>query len=128
MTWNIGGNRNLFLKPKSKMRLYHVAHTTPKNSRVKFTLTVVEKQRLPDIEETDSKDEISCQTWAIYNGMRKVCVHLRIDTDKLNSFVYRYRNSLNLKDYEFDPKLTKNQSLLAKRIFLLSYIDIFYKR
>ena len=50
------------------------------------------------------------------------------ETDKLNIVVYRYRNNLNLKDNEVDLKLTEYQSLLAKRIYRLSYIDIFYKR
>ena len=44
----------MFLKLKSKLRLYHVVFTTPKTSPEKLTLTVVEMQQLPDIEETDS--------------------------------------------------------------------------
>ena len=43
-------------------------------------------------------------------------------------FVYRFRNNLYPKDNEVDLKLTEYQSLLAKRIYLLSYIDLFYKR
>ena len=50
------------------------------------------------------------------------------DTDNLNNAVYRYRNNLYFEDNECDLKLTENQSFLAKRIYLLSYIDIFYKR
>ena len=57
MSWNIGDNRNLFLKLKSKLGLYHVALRS-KNSPKKITLTVVETQQLPDIEKADSKDEI----------------------------------------------------------------------
>ena len=48
-------NRNLFLKLKSKLGLYHVVLTTPKTSPGKPTLTVVEMQQLPDSEKTDSK-------------------------------------------------------------------------
>ena len=55
-------------------------------------------QQLPDIEKTDSKEEISCLKWAIYNGRRKVYVNFLTDTDKLNIVVYRYRNNLFLKD------------------------------
>ena len=51
MSWNIGDNRNLFLKLKSKLRLYRVVLTTPKTSHEKLTLTVVELQQLPDIEK-----------------------------------------------------------------------------
>ena len=59
MSWNIGDNRNLLLKLKSKLGLYHVVLTTPKSSPEKLTLTAVEMQRLPDIEKIDSKEEIS---------------------------------------------------------------------
>ena len=128
MSWNIGDNRNLFLKLKSKLGLYHVVLTTPKTSPEKLTLTVVEMQQLPDIEKTDPKEGISCLKWTIYKGSRKVRVNFQIDTDKLNFAVYRYRYNLYLKDNKIDLTLTKYQSLLSKRVYLLSYIDIFYKR
>ena len=128
MSWNIGDNRNLFLELKSKLGLYHVVLRTPKTSPEKLTLTVIEMQQLPDIEKTDSKEEISCLKWTLYNGRRKVCVNFQTDTDKLNIVVYRYRNNLNLKYNELDLKLSEYQSLQAKRVYLLSYIDIFYKR
>ena len=60
MSWNIGDNRNLFLKLKSKLGLYHVQLRKPKDSPEKITLTLVETQQLPDIEKADSKDEITC--------------------------------------------------------------------
>ena len=128
MRWNIGGKRNLFLKLKTKLGPYHVALTTPKTSLDRLTLTVLEIQQLPDVEKTDSKEEISFLKWTIYNGRRKVCVNFQTDTDKLNIVVYRYRNNLCLKDIETDLKLTEYQSLLASKVYLLSYIDIFYKR
>ena len=123
MSWNIGKNRNLFLKLKPKLGLYHVVLTTPK----KLTLTVVEMQQLPDIEKTYSKEEISRQESTICNGKRKVCANIQTHTDKWNIVVYRYHNSLYLKDNEVNLKMTEYQSLLAKRIYLLSYIDKFYK-
>ena len=55
-------------------------------------------------------------------------MNFQTDTDKLNVAVYRYRNSLYLEDSEVDLKMTDDQSLLAKRFYLLSYIDIFYKQ
>ena len=127
MSWNIGDNRNLFLKLKTKLGLYHV-ELKSKDSLEKITLTLVETQHLPDIEKSDSKDEISCLKWTIYNGRRKVCINFQTDTDKVNIAVYRYRNSTYLKDIEIDLNLTEYKKLLAKRVYLLSYIDIFYKR
>ena len=91
----------------------------------KITLTLVETQQLPDIEKSDSRDENSCLKRTIYIGRRKVCINFQTDTDKVNIVVYRYRNDTYLKDTEFDIKLTEYRKLLAKRVYLLSYIDIF---
>ena len=81
--------------------------TTPKTSPEKIKLTVVEMQQLPDIEKTDSNEEISCLKRTIYNGRRKVCVNFQTDTEKLNFVVDRYRNNLYLKDKELDLKLSE---------------------
>ena len=110
MSWIIGDNRNLFLKLKSKLGLYHVVLTTPKTSPERLTLTVVEMQQMPANKKTDSR-EISCLKWTIYNGRRKVCVNFQTHTDKLNTAVYRYRNKWYLKDNEIYLKMTKHQSL-----------------
>ena len=128
MSWNIGDNRNLFLKLKTKLGLYHVELRKPTKSPEKITLTLVETQQLPDIEKADSKDEISSLKWTIYNGRRKVCINFQTDTDKVDIVVYRYRNNTYLKDTEMELKLSEYQKLLAKRVYLLSYIDVFYKR
>ena len=100
----------------------------PKILPEKNTLPLVETQQLPDIEKVDSKDEISCLKRTIYNGRRKICINFQTDTDKVNIVVYRYRNNTYLKDTELDLKMTEFKKLLAKRVYLLSYIDIFYKR
>ena len=129
MSWNIGDNRNLFLKLKTKVGLYHVElRSKPKDSPEKFTLTLVETQQLPDFEEIDTTDGISCLNWTIYNGRRKVCINFQIDTDKVDFVVYRYRNNMYLKDTGLELNLTEYKEILAKRVYLLSYIDIFYKR
>ena len=55
MSWNIGDNRNLFLKLKTRLGLYHI-ELKSKDSTKKLTLTLVEAQQLPDIQKADSKD------------------------------------------------------------------------
>ena len=77
-------------------------------------MTVVEMQQIIDIEKTDSKKEITWLWWTIYNDRRKVFLNFQSDTDELIVVVYRYRNSLYLKDKEFDLKLTEHQSILLK--------------
>ena len=107
MSWNIGAKGNLFLKLKTKMGLYLVDFRKPKVSPANITLTLVETQQLPDIEKVDSKDEISCLKWTIYNGRRKVCINCQTDTDKVNIVVYRYRNNTYFKDTGLDLKVTE---------------------
>ena len=57
MRYNIGVNRNLYLKPKSEMGLYHDVTKTAKTSTKKLTLIVIEMKQLPDIEEFHSKED-----------------------------------------------------------------------
>ena len=61
MSWNIGDNRNLFPKLKTKLGLYYVElRSKHKSFSEKITLLLVETQQMPYIERADSKDEISC--------------------------------------------------------------------
>ena len=61
MSWNIGDNRNLFLKLTTKLGLYHIElRSKHKIFSEKITLTQVETQQMPDFEKADSEDEISC--------------------------------------------------------------------
>ena len=115
MSWNFGDERKLFLELKTKLGLYLV-ELRSKDSPEKITLTMIETQQLPDIEKVDSKDEISCLQWTIFNGRRKVCINFQTDTDMLNNVVYRYRNSRYLKDTDMDLKLTEYKKLLDKRV------------
>ena len=46
----------------------------------------------------------------------------------MNIVINRYRNNTYINGTEMNIKLTECKKLLAKRVYLLSYIDIFYKR
>ena len=85
-------------------------------------------QQLSEIEKMDSKNEISCQKWTIYNGSRKVCISFKTDMDKMIIVVYRYRNNTFVKDTEMELNTTEYKQLLSKRVYLLSYIDAFFRR
>ena len=128
MKWNIGENRNLFHKLKSKMGLHHVVLTTPKTSPEEITLTLVEMQQLPKIEKVDSKIENFCLKWTTYNGRRKVCISFKTDKDNMNILVYSYRNNTYIKDTEMELKLTEYEKNSPKRVYLLVYIDVFFKQ
>ena len=81
---------------------------------------------MPDIEKVGSKDENSCSKRTTYNG-RKLCIIFQTDKDKVNTLVCCYQNNTYLKVTEMDSKLTENKKLLFKRVYFLSYLDIFYK-
>ena len=83
-------------------------------------------QQLLELEQCE--DEISCLKWAIYNSRRKIFVRFQTDTDKVDIVVYRYHNNTYLKDTEIELKLAKYKTLLAKRMYLLSYLDLIYRR
>ena len=117
MSWNIRGIRNLFFKLKSKSQLYHTVVITPKSFPGNFTLTVVEIQQLPDVENSDHKFEIACLKETKHNGRRKRCINFETDTDMLNIVVYRYRKDLYIQHEEFNLKLTENQTFFGKMSF-----------
>ena len=128
MSWNFGENRNLFLKKKSNLGLCHIVLTTPKTSPEKITVTLVEMLQLPEIDKVDCRNEISCLKWTMYNGRRKVCISFKTDMDEFNIVVYCYRHNTYVKDTEMELKLTEYEKLLSARVYLLSYIDVFFKR
>ena len=47
---------------------------------------------------------------------------------KFNIVVYRYRNNTYVRDTEMELKLTEYEKLLSKRVYHLSYLDVFFKR
>ena len=100
--------------------------TTPKSSPTKISLTIAKLQQLPELEQCE--DEISCLKWIIYNGRREICVGFPTDTDKVDIVVYRYRNNTYLKDTEIELKLAKYKTLIAKRLYALSYLDTVYRQ
>ena len=48
--------------------------------------------------------------------------------DTLNIAVYRYRNITNVKDSEGELKMTEYEKFVSKRVYLLSYIDVIFRR
>ena len=46
-------------------------------------------QQLPDLERTESMEEISCRKWTLYDRRKEVCSNVKTDTDKFNIAVYR---------------------------------------
>ena len=85
-------------------------------------------QQLPKIGKVDFKSELSCLKSTIYNGRRKLCRGFKTDMDNLSFVVYRYRNNTYVKYTELELKVTEYAKVLSKRVYLLSYIDVFFRR
>ena len=118
MSWNIADNRNLVVKLKSKLEVYHVLLMTQKNSPEKLTLTVLKMHPLPNNEKIVSKEEKSCLKRTIINGRRKVCANFNTDTDNLIIVVYPVTETICTSEIKkIDLKMTQYQPLLAKRDF-----------
>ena len=100
-----------FLNWNQNWDFLYVVLTAPKTSPEKVTLTLVEMQQLPEIEKVDSKNEISCLKWTMYNGRRKICIRFKTDMANLIFVVYRYRNNTYVKDTEMELKLTEYEKL-----------------
>ena len=89
MSWNIGENRNLFIKQKSYLGHCYVVLTTAKTAAEKPKLTAIEMQQLSIIKKTYSKKNVLAG-----NGQYSSIVNFKSDTEKLNVLVHRYRNRL----------------------------------
>ena len=128
MSWNIGDNRNVFLKLRTKLGLYQVLLTSSEQSPKKVNLTFVEMQQLPEVGKFDSGNGISCLRWIIFNGRRKICVFYKTDTDYVGITVYQYRNNMYMKDSDIQLKSTENNTLMEKKKYPLSYLKTFSKK
>ena len=118
MNWNIGDNRNVFLKLKTEMGLCHVLLTSSEPAPKKVSLIIVEMRQLPEVGKFDSENEISCLRWIFFNGRRKKCVFYKTDTDYVGITVYRIRNNIFLEDSVIELKATEYNTLLRKKSVL----------
>ena len=128
MSWNIGDNRNVFLKLRTKFGLYHVLLTSSEQTPKKVNVAIVEMQQLPEVGKFDSEIEIFCLRWIIFNGKLKICVFYKSDTDYVAITVYRYRNNMYMKDSDIELKSTEYNTLLEKKKYLLCYLETFSKK
>ena len=62
MSWNIGFLRNLLLKLHNKLGLFH--YVIEKKSQ-KISLTIIESQNLPNLQNLDVDSQISHFEWTL---------------------------------------------------------------
>ena len=96
MSWNIGFSRNLLLKLYNKLGLFHIVL---EEKSQKISLTVIESQNLPILQNLDIDSQISHFVWTLHNGRRKIHIGYRSDTKKIDLVEYR-RNGNQWKNYQ----------------------------
>ena len=88
----------------------------------KISLTIIESQSLPNLQNLDVKSQISHFEWTLHNGRTKIHIGYRSDTKKID-LVESRRNgnqgknnqSLQLQREEYDKLLDMLPSLLVSR-------------
>ena len=124
MSWNIGFSRNLLLKLHNKLGLFHIVL---EEKSQKISLTIIESQNLPNLQNLDVDSQISHFEWTLHNGRRKIHIEYRSDIKKIDLLEYRkngnqWKNnqSLQLQREEYDKLLDMLPSLLG-------YVETFKK-
>ena len=109
MSWSIGFSRNLLLKLHNKLGLFHIFL---EEKSQKISLTIIESQNLPNLQNLDVDSQISHFEWTLHNGRRKLHIGYRSDTKKIDLVEYcrngnQWKNnqSLQLQREEYDKLL-----------------------
>ena len=63
MSWNIGFSRNLVFKLQNKLGFFHIVL---QEKSQKFSLTVLESQKLPKLHDLDTESQISQFEWTLH--------------------------------------------------------------
>ena len=124
MSWNIGFLRNLLLKLHNKLGLFHIVleEKSQKNS-----LTIIESQNLPNLQNLDVDSQKSHFEWTLHNGRRKMHIGYRSDTRKIDLVEYR-RNGIQWKNNQsFQLQREEYDKLLDMLPSLLGYVESFKK-
>ena len=119
MSWNIGFSRNLVLKLQNKLGLFHIVL---QEKSQKFSLTVLESQNLPKLQDLDTESQISQFEWTLYYGRRKIFLSYRSDIKKIDIIEYRRKGNTWENNQNFQL-----ENLVDFIPSVLSYVETFKK-
>ena len=106
MSWNIGFSRNLIIKLHDKLRLFQIV--LEKSS--KKSLTIIESQNLPNLQNLDVDSQLSHFEWTLHNGRRKILIGHQSDTKKIFFYNYKEKNMANYLIYFLQYYVMKRPS------------------
>ena len=124
MSWNIGFSRNLISKLQNKLELFHIVFHEKSQ---KFSLTVLESQNLPKLQDLDTESQISHFEWILQKGRRKTHIGYRSDTIKIELVEYRRNGNQWKNNQSLQLQREKYDKLLDMLPSLLDYVETFEK-
>ena len=124
MSWNIVFSRNLVLKLQNKLGLFHIVL---KEKSQKLSLTVLESQNLPKLQDLDTESQISQFEWTLHNGRRKIFLSYRSDIKKIDIIEYRRKGNTWKNNQNFQLEKKEYDNLVDFIPSVLSYVETFKK-
>ena len=124
MSWNIGFSRNLVLKLQNKLGLFHIVL---QEKSQKLSLTVLESQNLPKLQDLDTESQISQFDWTLHNGRRKIFLSYRSDIKKIDIIEYRRKGNTWKNNQNFQLEKKEYDNLVDFIPSVLSYVETFKK-
>ena len=124
MSWNIGFSRNLVLKLQNKLGLFHIVL---QEKSKKFSLTVLESQNLPKLQDLDTESQFSQFEWTLHNGRRKIFLSYRSDIKKIDLIEYRRKGNTWKNNQNFQLEKKEYDNLVDFIPSVLSYVETFKK-
>ena len=124
MSWNIGFSRNLVLKLQNKLGFFHIVL---QEKSQKLSLTVLESQNLPKLQDLDTESQISQFEWFLHNGRRKIFLSYRSDIKKLDLIEYRRKGNTWKNNQNFQLERKEYDNLVDFIPSVLSYVETFKK-
>ena len=124
MSWNIGFSRNLVLKLQNKLGLFHIVL---QEKSQKLSLTVLESQNLPKLQDLDTESQISQFEWTLHNGRRKIFLSYRSDIKKIDIIEYRRKRNTWKNNQNFQLEKKEYDNLVDFIPSVLSYVETFKK-
>ena len=124
MNWNIGFSRSLVLKLQNKLGLFHIVL---QEKSQKFSLTVLESQNLPKLQDLDTESQISQFEWTLHNGRRKIFLSYRSDINKIDLIEYRRKGNTWKNNQNFQLEKKEYDNLVDFIPSVLSYVETFKK-
>ena len=124
MSWNIGFSRNLVLKLQNKLGLFHIVL---QEKSQKLSLTVLESQNLPKLQDLDTESQISQFEWTLHNGRRKIFLSYRSDIKKIDIIEYRRKGNTWKNNQNFQLEKKEYDNLVDFIPSVLSYVETFKK-